>query len=793
MSSGFKWFYVRSYKFLPRLIETVGIETVEAKPVPVPAEQNVGPTGTEVGLSRQALTVSSSVANGAGIEALTSHTAIGTDRFVNQALFEVMKGEEIPVPTRFVNQILLEEMPSIPRDAENYGVGRTFIEVMPSKDFDAIVSRVEGAKLETFRAPVSPNLYVRADVAKLETIRSPISPNLYVRADQTKTETLRSPITEHLYVRSDVSKVESAASKHESTYPLSVDNIGIENNLITIHDDDIYHVEQIQNETALIQSASQVVLDRSVDVVSNEVSLLTESIAYPRHVEGLHVDQYLSPIETASAIIRTVDKTVIEETLSEDADERKYHTEHARVELGVSTTSSVMNSFVDFVTSPESIVSSESLAARRFVDFVRDESIIVGEVIDLNRVVDCITPEIFLNQFFFNPPSGSYLFLRSLLPEIAFQESSTAAMAYLAQLLSEVSYEENLLFTKAYLSQLLVEAAFNNEVNASNNFFGRALLGNVTYTTNTNVGDGTVDGDYVVVEYGNLTINSGVTLSTSVRKRGLIIYVSGSCVISGSISMTARGASGTLTGGFQMHKNTSGSVIPYNTFASNSTLTIEQTNQLTGSLTAYNIPQTGAAGGSGNVAGTAGTNGSGGGGGGGSGGNFGGPGRSGGSGAAGGCFGGGAGGGGAGRDSNGGNAVANSGQGGNGGGTGGFTFSGGGGAGNPGGSAVGGTGYRTGDGVGGVIYLIVGGNLTIRSGATITANGVNGGNPYAGNGSAGGGSGGGSITILYGGSLSNSGTVQANGGLGGISADAAPNGAPGGAGSIRIFKVLANP
>ena len=103
----------------------------------------------------------------------------------------------------------------------------------------------------------------------------------------------------------------------------------------------------------------------------------------------------------------------------------------------------------------------------------------------------------------------------------------------------------------------------------------------------------------------------------------------------------------------------------------------------------------------------------------------------------------------------------------------------GGGAGNPGGQpGAGGTAGA--DGTGGILRIIVKGNVTINTGGIVSADGSNGGN---GPGSVGGGgSAGGHISIVHLGSYTNSGTARANGGAGGIGAN--NPGGNGGAGSV---------
>ena len=73
-----------------------------------------------------------------------------------------------------------------------------------------------------------------------------------------------------------------------------------------------------------------------------------------------------------------------------------------------------------------------------------------------------------------------------------------------------------------------------------------------------------------------------------------------------------------------------------------------------------------------------------------------------------------------------------------------------------------------GNGVGGLLILIVGGNLTIGGSGSINANGYQGSGegPGAGH-SGGGGSGGGKVITLHAGTLSNSGSITSTGGAGG--------------------------
>lgn len=66
----------------------------------------------------------------------------------------------------------------------------------------------------------------------------------------------------------------------------------------------------------------------------------------------------------------------------------------------------------------------------------------------------------------------------------------------------------------------------------------------VLSNTNTTFGNTTADSQMLILKFHkNLTINSGITLIPQVRKKGMIIYVAGTLINNGKISMTARGAS----------------------------------------------------------------------------------------------------------------------------------------------------------------------------------------------------------------------------------------------------------
>ncbi len=263
-----------------------------------------------------------------------------------------------------------------------------------------------------------------------------------------------------------------------------------------------------------------------------------------------------------------------------------------------------------------------------------------------------------------------------------------------------------------------------------------------------------------IIVHGDLTIDSGQTLTPSVRKLFTVLYVTGNLVVNGGISMTARGANHSGTG------NSGGLTQPVNIRIGNGTFS---------AVTDPQIPATGGAGGSRSSSsgfkGIDGTNG--GTGGGGSGSSLGG---SSGAGSAGTCFTGGTGG----------SSGATGGTGGNGsafGGRGGDVAPGfpgaAGGTGNPGGSSSFNVTPDGGTGTGGTLIIIVAG--TLSGSGTISANGVNGVNA---GGVGAGCSGGGSVTVLYG-TDSSSITPTANGGT-------VSSGGNGGAGTARKLAIGSN-
>jgi hypothetical protein len=288
------------------------------------------------------------------------------------------------------------------------------------------------------------------------------------------------------------------------------------------------------------------------------------------------------------------------------------------------------------------------------------------------------------------------------------------------------------------------------------------LTGNQTISANTNWGTSTADDRFTIVRVvGDLTINSGVTVTTLARKLGLCLYVTGNLIVNGTLTMTARGAN---------HSATGSNIMPYGLKVSNTAVngTVSATGGAAKSKTFASA----------NAAGDTGNTGSGlASGGGGTGGGFTGTSTS----AAGTCFSGG-GGGGASYLSSSTDVQSNGGQGG----TAGNCDSGqqhGGGAGNPGGLGKSGSTptstYKGSDGTGGGLYIFCQGNVTIGSTGVISSNGSAGGNAAT---RGGGGSGGGIVHLYRGGTLTNSGSITVNGGAGGAASTA---GGAGGAGWVN--------
>jgi hypothetical protein len=316
------------------------------------------------------------------------------------------------------------------------------------------------------------------------------------------------------------------------------------------------------------------------------------------------------------------------------------------------------------------------------------------------------------------------------------------------------------------------------------NFFGSGADGAAVISSNTNLTVlnkiGSYDGDMVVRQYSSLTINSGATLTTDQPCRGLLIYVDGDCTINGTLSMDGRGAyaNPTVSGASDANAvSANGLQIPFITSTGNQTLSASATlfngcgttartviaNQksISGNGTILTLVRQGADGGSGGGSGSgwkpgaSGSNGSTGqsGGGGGGRGSYADPsggGGTGGAGSYGSCFAGGSGGGdGQYSGQSGSSATAWAGPGGNAAATNGYGA--GGGIGNPSGSNAGGGAAPTTqpNGTGGLLILIVKGNITLGTNGRIVARGL------AGAEENGGSSGGGNIIVAYGGDLNN--------------------------------------
>ncbi|MBN8460694.1 MAG: hypothetical protein J0M04_22925 [Verrucomicrobia bacterium] len=327
----------------------------------------------------------------------------------------------------------------------------------------------------------------------------------------------------------------------------------------------------------------------------------------------------------------------------------------------------------------------------------------------------------------------------------------------------------------------------------TSNYWGNGSDGALSTTGNVDFAS-VLDGDVVVKQFTNLTINAGHTVTTQTRCRGLVIYVSGDCTINGTLSMTARGANVNPSQANSI--NPTGIQIIRRKAGGTDTLSASDlggsgaggvgaswraTEAFQGGISGngriYTILREGGAGAMGLTrlnAGDPGLSVADGTGGGGAGGvdNSG----TGGNGAAGTCYSGGAGGGGC---DNGNGGAQHGGSFGGAGGSG--SVGSGGGAGNPGGG-----GAASGEnGTGGLLLLLVKGNLIIGSAGSVKSEGsfgAAGGLPGQGGG-GGGGSGGGRILILHAGTKTGDGIVSAQGrNIGG-------RGSAGGNGAVTIDQI----
>jgi len=316
------------------------------------------------------------------------------------------------------------------------------------------------------------------------------------------------------------------------------------------------------------------------------------------------------------------------------------------------------------------------------------------------------------------------------------------------------------------------------------------ISGSVIYSTNSTIGTPKKDTVMTLLRVmGDMTINSGVTVTTAARKLGLAILVNGNCTINGTLDMTARGANhngSSIAGATTPNSADSGFLNTYpgriiRLFSGNLNLVSLSGTTATvgGSVTNIALPDQGAAGGlSSGLSGTNASNTSLATGGGGSGALY--LSIPGGLGAAGSTFGGGTGGGGGsmnfgGYGETGTNGTPNGGRGG-------FAYGGGisgggGGAGNPGGSGGGQAG------TGGMLILFVIGTLAIGSVGKVLSRGSSGGISSSNGGissSTGGGSGGGVICVAANTfSLTSGYEISATGGAG----------VTGGNGSVNLYKL----
>src|ERR1700721_2754460 len=75
------------------------------------------------------------------------------------------------------------------------------------------------------------------------------------------------------------------------------------------------------------------------------------------------------------------------------------------------------------------------------------------------------------------------------------------------------------------------------------NYFGDGSQGIGSFTSPASVTVPTADKSVVVSNYTSLTIGATGSLTLNTRAQAWLVYVQGNCVINGTLSMTARGAS----------------------------------------------------------------------------------------------------------------------------------------------------------------------------------------------------------------------------------------------------------
>jgi hypothetical protein len=346
------------------------------------------------------------------------------------------------------------------------------------------------------------------------------------------------------------------------------------------------------------------------------------------------------------------------------------------------------------------------------------------------------------------------------------------------------------------------------------NYWGDGSNGDLNTSANVTLSS-TQDGDMIVRNYRNLTVNSGHTLTVQNRCRGLLLFVAGDLTVNGIISMSARGCKAnpaeSTTSSYTPEAPGDGNAVDSGgiqlTFKKDGQTDSGSANLSGCGSEAYNlnskfpvldsdgvkiaIARIGAAGGLGaytsGASYVAGDDGSAGGtgqsGGGGGGATYGGTTVRAGSGTAGTCFSGGSAGGGTMNGAQ--TAYSGVPYGGAGGRGNANAQTAGGGAGNPGGDGSAG-GSAGESGTGGLLIIVVSGSVTIGSGGMIEAGGKDGG--AASTGAAGGASGGGNIVLVHAGTLSNNGSITTPGGIGGDGYSTA-DGGDGGAGSVQILQV----
>jgi len=126
------------------------------------------------------------------------------------------------------------------------------------------------------------------------------------------------------------------------------------------------------------------------------------------------------------------------------------------------------------------------------------------------------------------------------MPNLTGSKSNDDSFLLITDLSGSTSDLQNRKLKVSTFNQIFSNNKSVGSLSSYNNFFGSEQDGDVSFLTSTNISS-TNNGEIVVKQYKSCSISLGATVTTSNPCRGLVIFCTGDLTIDGTLTMTGKG------------------------------------------------------------------------------------------------------------------------------------------------------------------------------------------------------------------------------------------------------------